>query len=71
MSSDRPAGDFRTSRLWNRFLEALQKQRVEQRYFKWYTLRVEQFIQAHPELGPQHHSARELTLYLAEIGRTA
>ena len=57
--------------LWGRFIKVLQDQGINQRYFRWYALRVEQYLKAHSGQPPHQHTEGEVTTYLQEIGRTS
>jgi hypothetical protein len=56
-------------RFWDRYLELLRRAAIPDRAHRWYVLRVEQYIRAHPELPLRRHQAAQVAEYLAHVGR--
>lgn len=70
-SHDASAANPAIARFWDNYLSLLNKNNVPTKALKWYRLRVEQYIQAHPEKRLATHSPSDLTTWLDAIGRQA
>ncbi len=66
-SSAAPERDYQ---IWDRFLKVLQDQGINQRYWRWYMLRVEQYLKVNNDTPLEQHTSNEVTAYLRKIGRT-
>ncbi len=56
-------------RFWDRYIELLKKQDVNQKNYRWYVLRAEQYIQAHPDVRLIFHQPAHVTNYLETLGQ--
>lgn len=68
-SHDASSSDPALARFWANYLSLLTKRHVPAKALKWYRLRVEQYIQAHPEKRLATHSPSDVTTWLDVIGR--
>jgi integron integrase len=57
------------SRFWDRFLYLTRKQNVPRGSQRWYVLRLEQYLKAHPDLPLRQHTPAEVQAYLQRVGR--
>ncbi len=58
-TSDRAIASF-----WNRYIDALLEQGIEQKYVRWYVLWAERYIKSFPERKLQAHSPKDVAQYL-------
>lgn len=59
------------SRFWDDFIDICRRQRVPDTALRWYVVRIERYLHAHPDQPPGHHTARQIVDYLGEAGRDA
>ena len=64
MSGD-PAGRF-----WDRYIELLSKQGVNEAASRWYVMRAEHYINSFPDKKLARHTADDIITYLEKIGRS-
>jgi integron integrase len=55
---------------WDRYIEKLHESGVKRLFDRWFVLRAEQYVSAHPGRKPRDHQPRDVTRYLAETGRS-
>lgn len=55
---------------WGDFIEVCRGQEVAERAIRWYVLRVERYLQAHPDLPLALHSGTHVDSYLEKAGRS-
>jgi integron integrase len=54
---------------WDDFIQLCRAQEVVERALRWYVVRVERYLGAHPDLAPQEHNAAHVSAYLERTGR--
>jgi integron integrase len=59
------------SRFWDRYIETLKQSGVPEPAHRWYVVRVERYIAAHPTLRLRLHTPSTLDTYLSAAGRDA
>ncbi len=57
-------------RFWDKYIECLEKQRVNPEVHRWYVLRCEQYIRSSQDRRLKDHTARDVTRHLEGLGRT-
>jgi integron integrase len=57
------------ARFWEHYVEILQQQGVTKPFDRWYMIRAQGYIDAHPDLRLKQHRASDLTAYLNALGR--
>ena len=63
--------DITGERLWDRFIEICHRERVPEQALRWYVVRIERFLKAHPACDPAEIGAGEIEEYLQAAGRSA
>jgi hypothetical protein len=66
-----PSTDPAIARFWTNYLSLLKKKSGPDKALRWYRLRAEQYIQAHPEKRLATHTPSDVTTWLDAIGRQA
>ena len=61
MSLSRSRAGYLDSQRWDRFLTVLHDQGINQRYWRWYVLRAEQYLKANSDQPLDRHTGREVT----------
>lgn len=56
--------------LWDRFIDVCRRERVPERALRWYVVRIERFLKAHPDWELGGISSDEVKEYLGEAGRS-
>jgi hypothetical protein len=59
------------ARFWARYIKVIQKQNITKPSQRWYVLRAQAYIAAHPGMRLKQHQASDLTRYLNALGRTS
>ena len=54
---------------WQRYVSQIKSRDVAQISIRWYVKRVEDYMNAYPEVPLQRHSAKEVDKYLTNVGR--
>jgi integron integrase len=54
---------------WDTFIEICRQHGVAGDATRWYVVRIERYLKAHPELPPDRHDARHVAEYLGQAGR--
>ena len=56
------------SRFWDHYIEVLQDAAVPEKSRRWYVVRIERYLAAHPQPLPEH-TAETVRQYLSQAGR--
>ena len=56
------------SRFWDKYIEKSKSYGIKDHVVRWYVIRVESYIDAHPKLKLKSHTADTLAVYLQRIG---
>lgn len=59
------------AQLWDRFMRVLHTEAVPEKSRRWYAVRVERYIAAHPAVPLSDHTGLQVTAYLTNAGRDA
>ncbi len=54
---------------WDRYLTLLQAAGIKPDHARWYVLRVEQYLKAHPDLALADHGPEHLSGWFEGLGR--
>ncbi|MCP4408792.1 MAG: hypothetical protein GY807_13710 [Gammaproteobacteria bacterium] len=54
---------------WARYVEILKHQEVAKHFQRWYVIRAQAYIDAHPDLRLKQHRTSDLTQYLNVLGQ--
>src|SRR5689334_23166709 len=65
----KPTDKAAESLFWDRYIEALKVDGVPESAWRWYVVRIERYIAAHPDHTLRSHGANDVTQYLTEAGR--
>jgi hypothetical protein len=57
------------ARFWEHYVEMLQHQGVTKPFDRWYVIRAQDYIDAHPDLRLKQHRMSDPTKYLNALGR--
>jgi integron integrase len=57
------------SRFWDRYVQVLKNAHVPEKSWRWYVVRVERYLAAHPDQPLRTHSASIVREYLEQAGR--
>ncbi len=68
-NSASPAHQATITRFWERYIKIIQKQSFTKPSERWYVLRAQAYIDAHPGMRLKEHQASDLTNYLNALGR--
>ena len=69
--STTPARQAKITKFWERYIKFLQHQSITKSSDRWYVLRAQAYIGAHPGTRLKDHQASDLTKYLNALGRTS
>ena len=64
-----PEREAALARFWERYIEIIQNQGVTKPYDRWYVIRAQAYVDAHPGLRLKEHQVSDLTDYLNALGR--
>jgi hypothetical protein len=65
----KPTDKAAEARFWDRYIEVLNDAAVPEKSRRWYVVRIERYISAHPGRLLRTHSAAEVEAYLTHAGR--
>jgi integron integrase len=54
---------------WTQFLEVCRREGVAERALRWYVVRIERYLKAHPQRALSDHLASDVQAYLERAGR--
>jgi integron integrase len=57
------------TRLWSQFIDVCRREGIPDPAIRWYVVRVERFLKAHPGQRLKQHNASQVAAYLEEAGR--
>jgi integron integrase len=64
-----PVDKAAETRFWDRYIKVLTDAAVPEKSRRWYVVRVERYIAAHPDRRLRDHLPEDVTRYLTEAGR--
>ena len=69
MSAHTSTTDPRARKVWDRYINKLEKQGVKAKMLRWYVIRAEQYLKAFPDQKLATHGPHEVQAYLEKVGR--